>query len=219
MIATETSIRRAPVGPVTQFPHMRMSPTSDPTSLTLLGRLRENQPDAWQRLVELYGPLVQHWCRRSDLSADDTADVFQDVFTTVSQSIGDFRRDREGDTFRGWLRTIAANKIRDHFRRRSGKPTAQGGTDAQLRLNTAPDPQAEEDADEQDLMSQTLHRALEWVRDDFSEQTWQAFWSCQIEEHDTEDIARELRMTPAAVRKAKSRVIRRLREELDGLMD
>ena len=219
MIASTKRTRRTSLGPITQLPHKRMSPHSDPTSLTLLGRLRENQPAAWQRLVELYGPLVHHWCRRSDLSAADTADIFQDVFTTVSQSIDGFRRDRKGDTFRGWLRTITANKIRDHFRRQRGKPVAQGGTDAQLRLNTAPEPVLDEDADEQGVMNQALHRALEWIRNDFSEQTWQAFWRSQIEEHDTQDIARDLAMTPAAVRKAKYRVIRRLREELEGLTD
>lgn len=32
-----------------------------------------------------------------------------------------FRRDREGDTFRGWLRVITAHKIHDHFRRSAEK--------------------------------------------------------------------------------------------------
>ena len=50
------------------------------TSLTLLARVRNQQADAWDRLVDLYAPLVHYWCRRSELSPEDTADVFQEVF-------------------------------------------------------------------------------------------------------------------------------------------
>src|SRR4051812_43084854 len=69
------------------------------TSLSLLERVRGNQAGAWERLVDLYAPLVYHWCRRAGLSADDAADVFQEVFRAVTAHIAEFRRDRAGDTF------------------------------------------------------------------------------------------------------------------------
>src|SRR5262249_14847420 len=75
-------------------------------SLTLLQRARARQPAAWERLVALYAPLVLHWCRRAGLGDADAADVFQEVFRSVSEHLNEFRRDRPGDTFRGWLRTI-----------------------------------------------------------------------------------------------------------------
>src|SRR4051794_28869712 len=109
------------------------------TSPTLLQRAQSNEVGAWERLVELYAPLVYHWCRRSQLSPEDTADIFQEVFREVAGHIGDFRRDRSGDSFRGWLRTITTNKIRDHFRRLHDQPRAIGGTDAQQRLQAVPD--------------------------------------------------------------------------------
>ncbi|HUT93224.1 MAG TPA: hypothetical protein VMY37_27415 [Thermoguttaceae bacterium] len=42
---------------------------SDPSSLssTLLDRVRAQRPEAWQRLVDLYGPVVCRWCRQSGL--------------------------------------------------------------------------------------------------------------------------------------------------------
>lgn len=190
------------------------------TSLTLLAQVQSRQPAAWERLVELYAPLVHYWCRRAQLGDEDAADVFQEVFQAIAQHIGGFRRDRQGDTFRGWLKTIATNKIRDHFRRQAGQAHARGGTDAQLQIQAVADPLSEEDEqNEQAIVTQSLRRALEWIRGDFSEQTWQAFWRSQIEEQPTDLIASELAMTPAAVRKAKYRVLRRLREELDGLLD
>lgn len=193
----------------------------DSTSMTLLARVQSQQADAWDKLVELYAPLVHYWCRRAELSDEDTQDVFQNVFQAVSQNVANFRRDREGDTFRGWLKTITANKIRDHFRRQAGKAAAQGGTDAQLHLHAIADPLAGDEADEGEdsVMQQSVRRALEWIRGDFEERTWQAFWRNQIEEQPTDVIAADLEMTAAAVRKAKYRVLRRLREELEGLLE
>ena len=91
------------------------------TSPSLLARVQANQPGSWERLVDLYAPLVYHWCRRSALSPEDAADVFQEVFRSVAEHIAGFRRDRAGATFRGWLRTITRNKINDHFRRSQGR--------------------------------------------------------------------------------------------------
>jgi RNA polymerase sigma-70 factor (ECF subfamily) len=189
------------------------------TSLSLLARVRLNQPDAWERLVDLYAPLVYHWCRRSDLGPEDTADVFQEVFRAVAEHIGGFHRDRAGDTFRGWLRTITQNKIRDHFRRRAGEPQAGGGTDAQRRLLAVPEEEPGEDPSEAGLLHRQLHGVLEGIRGEFEERTWQAFWQVQMEGRAPAEVGTELDMTAAAVRKAKFRVLRRLREEMGELLD
>src|SRR5437016_6228380 len=112
----------------------RMAAGSPATSLSLLARVRAKDAAAWERFVDLYAPLVYHWCKKSHLPPDSTADVFQEVFRSVAEHIESFRRDRAGDTFRGWLRTITSNKIRDHFRQQADRPAASGGTDAHMRL-------------------------------------------------------------------------------------
>jgi RNA polymerase sigma-70 factor (ECF subfamily) len=188
------------------------------TSPSLLARVQANQPGSWDRLVELYAPLVYHWCRRCGLSADDAADVFQEVFRAVVEHVAGFRRDQAGATFRGWLRTIARNKINDHFRRLQGRAQAAGGTDAQLRLQAVPVPE-EEDAEEAGLLTRQVRQALESLRGEFEPRTWLAFWKVQIEERSTADVGADLGMTAAAVRKAKLRVLRRLREELGDLVE
>jgi RNA polymerase sigma-70 factor (ECF subfamily) len=189
------------------------------TSLSLLLLVQANQPGAWERLVDLYAPLVHHWCRQARLGPEDTADVFQEVFRAVSLHVGTFRRDRAGDTFRGWLRTIARNKIRDHFRRRAQEPRARGGTDAQLGLQAVPDPVLpEDDPSELDLVHRQLRRVLDEIRGEFEARTWQAFWEVQMEGRDTDAVGAALGMSAAAVRKAKFRVLRRLRQELGDLL-
>src|SRR5439155_27167496 len=137
-------------------------------------------------------PLVYHWCRRCALTPEDTADVFQEVFRAVATHIADFRRDREGDTFRGWLRTITRNKVRDHFRRQEGQPRAMGGTDAQLRFLAVPEPVLpDDDPAEADLVAQQLHGTLEAIRGEFEERTWKAFWKVQMEGQGTDAVGAE----------------------------
>ena len=185
------------------------------TSPSLLARAHANQAGAWERLVELYAPLVYHWCGRAGLGKEDTADVFQEVFRAVAGHLGGFHRDRPGDSFRGWLRTITRNKIRDHFRGIQDEPLAAGGTDAQQRMQAVASPELlDDDPSEEDVVRRQMRRALELIKDEFEERTWQAFWKVQMEDRGTDEVGTELGMTAAAVRKAKFRVLRRLREEV-----
>jgi RNA polymerase sigma-70 factor (ECF subfamily) len=191
------------------------------SSLSLLARVQANDAAAWDRLINLYAPLVLAWCRRWDLQEQDAADVFQDVFQAVATHIATFHRNQPGDTFRGWLRTITSNKVRDHFRRLGRDPRGAGGTDALTRLAQLPAPQFpdEEDTDESGPDSGLFRRALELIRDQFEERTWQAFWRTAVEGRSPRDVAADLAMSPGAVRVAKCRVLQRLREELGDLIE
>ena len=191
--------------------------TADATSPSLLDRARHNVPGAWDRLVECYAPLVYHWCRRGHLGPEDTADVFQDVFRSVAEHLTDFRRDRPGDTFRGWLRAITRNQIALLFRRNRDRPQAAGGSDAWQDLQDVADPcpaPGEETAE----IDQLYRRALDLVRREFEERTWQAFWLSVVEDRAPAALAQELNMTTNTIRQAKSRVLRRLREEVGDLL-
>jgi RNA polymerase sigma-70 factor (ECF subfamily) len=190
--------------------------SSTATSRSLLERLKADDAEAWDRLVVLYAPLVYRWCRRWDLRDQDIADILQDVFHAVATHITTFRKDQPGDTFRGWLRTIAHSKVQDHFRRMGREPGGVGGTDAQIRLASLPAARLAEadDPQEQSAERRLLSRGLDLIHDEFEERTWKAFWWTAVEGRDTKDVALELGMTPGAVRVAKSRVLQRLRAEL-----
>ena len=133
-----------------------------------------------------------------------------------------FRRDRPGDTFRGWLATIAQNRIRDFHRRAVNRPLGIGGSEFNQLIQNLPDPAAESDAS---LIGEIeterrglLHRTLDLVRAEFEERTWTAFWRATVDADPPEVVAAELGISLNAVYKAKSRVLRRLREELDGIV-
>jgi RNA polymerase sigma-70 factor, ECF subfamily len=193
--------------------------SSSATSRSLLERVKTDDPEAWDRLVTLYAPMVVHWCRRWDLQEQDVADICQEVFRAVVANIGTFRKEKKEDTFRGWLRIIARNKVNDYFRRLGPEGRGVGGTDAQRRIAQLPAQQPEEwDQTAQEEESGLFHRALELVQGEFETRTWQAFWRTAIEGQAPKDVGADLGMSPGAVRVAKSRVLHRLREELGDLM-
>jgi RNA polymerase sigma-70 factor (ECF subfamily) len=185
------------------------------TSRSLLERVKADDPTAWERLVTLYAPLVFHWCRRWHLQDQDIADICQEVFQAVVAHIETFRKERQSDTFRGWLRTILQNKVNDHFRKLGHEGRGVGGTDAQRRFAQLLVPQPEEDDQAAAQEERGLfYRAVDLVRAEFEERTWQAFWRTAIDGQAPKDVAADLHMSPGAVRVAKSRVLHRLREEL-----
>ena len=195
------------------------SPTDSKTSTSWLSRMRSRDPQAWRRLTELYGPLVYHWGRRQSLSAEDASDLTQEVFTAVAGAIERFLHSPERGTFRGWLWTIARNKLRDHFRREADREAGAGGTEAWRRLSSIPEEWSDEShiATDRVELQRLFQRALDRVRCEFEERTWQAFWLSTVEQQDTGDIAKQLDLSANSVRQAKSRVLRRLRRELgDG---
>jgi RNA polymerase sigma-70 factor (ECF subfamily) len=196
---------------------MSMSQSScGSTSSSLLRRARQKDADAWKRLTDIYGPLVYRWARRGGLQPNDAADVSQEVFRVVATRISQFRSDRPGDSFRGWLWGITKNKLKERFRQQTIGGDGAGGTASLKRLQefTASLPSDSSEFESVSSRRALLQRAMKVVQQEFEDGTWQAFWRSAVEEHKTADIAEEMGMTTAAVRQAKYRVLRRLRQEL-----
>lgn len=196
---------------------------SEPSSITsqsLLLRVLNRDSSAWTRLSKIYGPLVYHWSRRCGLSEDDSADIVQEAFGILTRKIDTFRREKKGDTFRGWLWIITRNLVRDHIRRSSDQAVATGGTTALLMLQDIADgsPEPREDADPRSATDHgLLFRTLELIRAEFEPKSWQAFWGMAVEQRTAAEVGAELGITKHAVHQAKYRVMKRLREEMEGL--
>ena len=189
------------------------------TPISLLERLRQpaGQPSAnsaWARFVDLYTPLLYYWARRRiGLQAQEAADLVQDVFTLLVQKLPHFNYDRH-KSFRGWLRTVMLNKWREN-QRRARIPTVDTG--GALPEVAAPDDVQE--LGEREYRQHLVRRALELMQAEFQPITWQACWEYVVAGKPVAEVAAELGITANAVYLAKSRVLRRLRQELDGLLD
>jgi RNA polymerase sigma-70 factor (ECF subfamily) len=148
------------------------------------------------------------------LSRQEATDLVQDVFVTLVEKMPQFHYDR-GKRFRSWLRTVAENRWRDALRKRIAVPHHAG--EAALADATVPDDAAV--FWEVEYRQQLFGRAVQVMRIDFDEKTWRACWALVVEGKSGADTAAKLDMTIEAVYAAKSRVLRRLRQELDGLLD
>jgi RNA polymerase sigma-70 factor (ECF subfamily) len=192
--------------------------SNESTSRSLIRRAAVQDPAAWERLTQVYTPLVYQWCRRLELQPHDAADVVQEVFRALLRSLASFRRDRPGDSFRAWLWTITKNKIRDHYRRCAATQPV-GGSVAQWVLEQLPERAPEENDETQirQVQAELAQRAMAVMQRDFEERTWQAFWKTAVELKTAPQAAEELGMSVAAVYMAKSRVLRRLRAEFEEL--
>jgi RNA polymerase sigma-70 factor (ECF subfamily) len=190
----------------------------DKTPISLLERLRASpeQADhaAWARFVQLYTPLIYYWCRRCGLQMEDSADLTQEVFTTLVTKLPEFCY-AQHKSFRGWLRTVTLNRWRDLRKRRATRPVP--GAEAALHSLAGPDDISV--LEETEYRSHILARALHIMEADFQPTTWRAFWECTINGRSVAEVAAELGLSPGKVYGARFRVITRLREELQGLLE
>lgn len=182
------------------------------TSLTWLGRLVETPDgDDWRRLVDVYTPLLRAWAARAGVPPTDRDDLVQEVMLVVVRRVGEFEHRGPG-AFRAWLRGILANCTKKYFRGHPGEP----GVD----LDAVADPESvlgrqwDREHDEYHAV-----RAMRVVECDFAPATWTAFRRQVIEGAPAAEVAAELALTLAVVIQAKCRVLKRLREELNGLSE
>jgi RNA polymerase sigma-70 factor (ECF subfamily) len=189
------------------------------TSSSLLQHL-QRQPDAaaWQRLVDLYTPLIRGWLARH-VRGHDADDLVQEVLAIVVRKLPTFHRTRTG-AFRSWLRTITINCLRGLWRAQRARPTATGDSDLWDLLDQLEDPTSAPsrlwDAEHDRHVTAAL---LEQLRPRFKPTTWKAFQRLVLEGATPQEVAAELKLSVNAVLIAKSRVLSQLRQEGEGLLD
>jgi RNA polymerase sigma-70 factor (ECF subfamily) len=187
------------------------------TSVTLLERVRQRDDQAaWERFVALYTPLLYRWAQRAGLPDQDAADLVQDVLVVLMKELPEFEYDVARKNFRGWLKTITVNKCRERLRRRA--PVVGPGGDADS-LGDLQDVEQLDEFWETEYQQHLVRKALEVMRTEFEPKTWQACWEHTVNDKSAAEVGRELGMSEAAVYVSKSRVLRRLRQELAGLLD
>ena len=195
------------------------------TSATLLLRLRhKNDQEAWNELVERYAPRIVLWCRNFKLQDSDTADVTQDVLTKLVTAMQNFDYDPASGSFRGWLKTVTSNAVRDWARSRSRSERGMGAVDeATDPLISIVDPHALTELNrviEDGHQAEILREAETRVQLRVKPTTWRAYELTAIKQTPVKDVAKTLGITVAEVYVCKSRVLKLLREtveQLDGV--
>ena len=191
------------------------------TSISLLMRLQQTDDSRnWNRLVELYSPLLLLWLRKYDVQKSDADDLVQEVLMAVAKDLKSFDHNGRTGAFRSWLRTILVHRLRNFWRARGRRPQARRDSDIDRRLDQLEDPSSE--------MSQiwnqqhdrfVARQLLASAEPSFEPRTWTAFRRVALDGAKPDFVARELGISVNAVFIAKSRVLSRLRQEAEGLVD
>jgi len=193
----------------------------NPTSLSLLDRLRSPADEAaWQRFHDLYGPLIQQWLLRRGIAVHEADDLQQEVMQFALTHLATFEHNGHTGALRCWLRRVVANRLKEFWRRQNRGGLAVGGSEYASMAQQLEDPDSRLshlwDIEYQQAVCQRL---LDLVQSDFQPRTMDAFRKVVIEGRRAQDVADELQMSATAVRIAQSRVLRRMRELSDGMLD
>jgi RNA polymerase sigma factor (sigma-70 family) len=192
----------------------------DVTSLSLLERAKGRLDHAWDRLVALYQPLIYNWLRRQGLPHHAAEELTQEVLLVVFKELEGFAHPGAPGAFRGWLRTITANRARAYWKAGKFQPAAAGGSDFRATVEQLEDPASALSqlwAREHD--EHVLRHLLDLLEAEFEPRTLQAFRRQVFDGIAAEAVAAELGMSVGATYVAKSRVLARLRKEAEGLLD
>lgn len=190
------------------------------TPVSLLERLRL-RPDgeSWQRLVDLYTPLLNRWLGRHTMPHADAEDLVQEVLAVVVRELPNFYHNLRRGAFRRWLRTILANRLRAFWRDRKALPINRGDDPEQIWARLE-DPCSDlSGVWDREHDRYVLGRLLELLPSEFEPATWKAFRLVAVEGRSPAEVAQELGLSTNAIRIAKSRVLKRMRQEAEGLID
>jgi RNA polymerase sigma factor (sigma-70 family) len=187
-----------------------MADNADLTRPSLLLRIRDpKDADSWSNFVDLYSPLLTRYARKRGLQEADAADVTQDVLAQVAKSIRAFDYQPERGRFRDWLGTVVRHRVHRFLRREANRARGADGD----WLDDLPATQQDSDWSAA-FNAHILNAALDRARPYFEEATWEAFRLAWLEQQPATAAAEQLGMPVAGVYLAKSRVLKRLREEV-----
>ena len=190
------------------------------TRHSLLLRARTGEENAWKDLTDLYRPLIIGWLNRQGVPAVDLEDLSQDVLLSVVKNLRNFAHSGHRGAFRSWLRTIVCSRTADYWRATGASAQASGGSDATAALQQIADPDSDLNRQwDEEHDRYVLGCLLDLVEEEFEPSTLRAFRRLALDGAGGAEVAMELGLSVAAVYMAKSRVLQRIRQEAEGLID
>jgi RNA polymerase sigma-70 factor (ECF subfamily) len=190
------------------------------TRQSLLIRAQNGEASAWEYLTDLYRPLIVGWLIRQGVQARDLEDLSQEVLLTVVKHLPGFQHSGNRGAFRAWLRKIICSRTADYWKAIDVSADATGGSGATAALQEIADPESTLNRQwDEEHDRYVLHCLLDMVDDEFEPATLQAFRRTAVDGVSGAQAAEELGLSVTAVYVAKSRVLQRIRQEAEGLID
>jgi RNA polymerase sigma-70 factor (ECF subfamily) len=190
------------------------------TRASLLLRVRDPaDEEAWRQFVDLYNPLVYRFARGRGLQDADAVDLTQIVMQALTREVRRLNYDPRRGSFRGWLLAVVRNQLNNFVSRRDKTTACSGDSSTRAQLREHPEREQDDAAFwEREYQRRVFEWAAERVRHEFQDARWQAFWKTAMEGRSGKEVAKELGMTVGAVYTAKSRILERVRSEIQQLL-
>ncbi len=188
------------------------------TQLSLILRLPSSTDQAaWREFAEIYEPFIYRFARRRGLQHSDAQELVQQVMMAVARSVARWQAGDGQPKFRNWLFTIARNQLINFLKSR--KPDAGlGGTTQLTHLQQSVDARSLDDpAGDDDYRYEVFLWAASQVKAQIAETTWLAFWKTAVEDLTCAEAARDLQISVGSVYAARSRVLTRLKLEIQRM--
>lgn len=199
----------------TKTPIMNSPMNTPETRFSLIGRLNDAEnAEAWNEFVQLYQPLIFRIAQRRGLQHADAAEVTQEVLGRVAGAIGGWDPNRSKGSFRGWLYRITRNLTIDYLRKASRQPLNL----AELSGLPIHEMAGADDRSSREFQTEYEKQLFVWaahrVQSEFRPNTWKSFWRTAVDGADVDKVASELGLSKGAIYVARSRVMKRLSEEV-----
>lgn len=198
--------------PVTQKPDAGPTPPVDEHTRMqqLVARARQGDVDAWSRLYQdTFDDLVRHVCFLTG-NASTAEDLVQDAYARAMTHIHTF----DGrSSFLSWLRAIALNVVRMHWRRNQTSDRVHDRLRELVELSTGGMTASVDRLHQQDVRMKLLYELLATLPENLRE----AFVLRELHDIPPEQAAAQLGISVGNLAVRASRARARLRQELERL--
>ncbi len=195
-----------------------MSGDSDPngTRPSLLLRVRDaGDIEAWRTFATIYAPVIYQFNRRQGLQHADATDLTQDVLSEVARAVRSFEYEPARGRFRDWLLTVSRRVLYRFKARQARRPEHGCETKG---LESVEDDRVDPEWNDA-FNARVLRVALDRIQPHFQPVTWDAFEAVWIQNRPAAEAAQALSLRIEQVYLAKSRVLKRLSEEVQEIVD
>lgn len=184
------------------------------TRATLLLRLKADGPTrevAWEEFCRLYGPIIARFARARGIKPADIEELIHDVTSSFFTAQPKFVYDPSKGRFRSYLMACVANAIRTRLRR--------SDLHTSVTASSAVEPSVRDETDWDAAWKQSaLDAALTRLREQYNDNpTFQAFEAVVIRGQSPDVVATTLGLSRDSVYQAKTRLLAKLRLELDSI--
>ncbi len=185
------------------------------TRASLILRIRDRRDaTAWREFDAIYRPMLYRFATMRGLDHAGAEDVVQHCMIAIQEHIVRFDYDPKKGRFKGWLKTMVNNRVRNLLRDRHEQPAESQDFKRDQQREQSP-----EDVFEKLWVDEHLKHCLRLVREEVEPATFTAFQRYVIEEQPVEKVCEELEMTANQVYKIKWRVTQKLGERMKELVE